>query len=434
MTDVRRLAFRSLIDCEANARYTNLELNTVISRTPMTPRERALYTALLYGVTERRITLDYQIYKLYERPIDKLSVEVAVLLRLGLYQMIYMRSVPEHAAVASTVELAKTAVNPGACSLINAILRQAQRTLKRDDGGWTLIAPDKSRDICGHLSITYSIPRYLCKMWCRAYGEEGAEDIMRALCSPASTTLRVNTLKTTREALMAELAAVGVSSVPSSLTEDGVILEEGGAVSELAALSEGRCFVQDDASRLCVAALDPQPGETVMDLCAAPGGKSFACAIAMHGEGRIISFDVHESKLSLIRGGASRLGIDILTADCADAAVPRPELFGLADRVLCDVPCSGFGTIAKKPDLRNKSAESIRDLPSLQLKILENGARYVKKGGVLVYSTCTLLSAENEDNVTAFLTLHPEHELLSSQTLFPGNGTDGFFIAKLRIN
>ncbi len=434
MTDVRQLAFRSLMSCEVNARYTNLELNTVISRTTLTPHERAFYTALLYGVTERRRTLDYQIYKLYKRPIDKLSVEVATLLRLGLYQLIYMNSIPEHAAVASTVDMAKTCLNPGACGLINAILRQAQRELRRDDGSYGLITPDKSRDICGHLSITYSVPRYLCKTWCRAYGAERAEEMMMALGAPASTVLRVNTLKTTREALMAELETNGIKASPSALTDDGIILSDGCAVSELDALADGRCFVQDDASALCVSALEPRPGETVMDLCAAPGGKSFGCAIAMRNEGRLLSFDVHDSKLSLIRDGAKRLGIDILSAECADASLPRTELFGLADRVLCDVPCSGFGTIAKKPDLRNKSAESIRDLPSLQLKILENGARYVKKGGILVYSTCTLMPSENEDNISAFFALHPEHELLSRQTLFPGNGTDGFFIAKLRIN
>lgn len=434
MTDVRRLAYKSLISCEENTRYTNIELNTVIGRVPMSSHERALYTSLLYGVTERKITLDYQIYKLYGKTVDKLQTEVRALLRLGLYQLIYMDSIPEHAAISTTVELAKSTVNSGACGLINAILRAAQRKLKAPDGTYRLITPDRERDICGELSISYSLPRYLCKMWCKAYGTEKAEKIMQALSTPAKTVLRVNTLKTTRNALIDELNDIGIKAEPSSITDDGVILTDGGAVSELTALAEGRCFVQDDASKLCVETLDPQPEETIFDLCACPGGKSFASAIAMKNKGSVRSFDIHESKLSLINDGAQRLGINIITSECRNSSEPCAELFHTADRVLCDVPCSGFGTIAKKPDLRNKSQESIRDLPSIQLKILENGANYVKRGGILVYSTCTLCPAENEDNVSAFLTLHPEHTLISQRTLFPGEGTDGFFFAKIQIS
>lgn len=431
MPDPRKYALRSLIICEQDAKFTNLELGSVIARTPFTPQEKALYTALLYGITERKLTLDYQIYKLYDKPTDKMSIDVKNLLRLGLYQMIYMNSIPDHAAVSSTMNIAENTVNRGAFGLINALLRKAQRTLKDEDGIYHIITPDRTRDICGYLSITYSVPRFLCKMWKKAYGEEKTEKILKAFDHPAPTVLRVNTLRTTRNSLLDELEALKISASPSELTDDGIILPNNCAVSELKMLSDGRCFVQDDASRLCVKTLDPQEGETVFDLCACPGGKSFAAAIAMKNSGTIRSFDVHESKLSLIDDSAKRLGINIIIAQCADSSVLNKELFEKADRVLCDVPCSGFGTIAKKPDLRNKSAESVRDLPSLQLKILENGSQYVKKNGILVYSTCTLCPAENEDNVNAFLTLHPEFELLSQKTLFPDEGTDGFFFAKL---
>ncbi|MBR2460219.1 MAG: 16S rRNA (cytosine(967)-C(5))-methyltransferase RsmB [Clostridia bacterium] len=432
MSDARTAAYFSLVACEESAGYTNIQLNHTIKRDDFDPRERALYTVLVYGVTERKISLDYQIYKLSGKDISKFQTSVLYLIRMGLYQLIYMDSIPDHAAVSTVMELAKKQVNPGARGLINAILREAQRKLKKEDGSYRLIAPDRSRDLCGYLSITYSVPRYLCKAWIKAYGEEKTESILKAFDKPAPITLRVNLLKTDRAALLSELADAGITALPSKHTKDGIILPDGGAISDIDALKSGKCFVQDDASRLCVEALGPREGETVFDLCACPGGKSFAAAIAMKNCGSVRSFDLHESKLSLITDGAERLGISIISARAADSTQPIPELFEAADRVLCDVPCSGFGTLAKKPDLRNKPADSIRDLPSLQLKILENGSKYVKKGGILVYSTCTLMPTENELNVTAFLTLHPEFSLITASTLFPDNGTDGFFFAKMQ--
>ena len=432
MTDPRKVALISLISCEENQRYTNIELDVTLKRTDFNTRDKAMYTVLLYGTTERRISLDYQIYKLSGKEVSRLDLPVRHLLRMGLYQLIYMKSIPDHAAISTTMELAKQYANSGAIGFINFLLREAQRKLKDEKGEYKLITPDPARDICGYLSITYSLPRFLCKAWVKEYGEERAESVMRALDKPAPTVLRVNTLKTDRESLIAEIEGAGIKAVPSENTEDGIILPEGGAVGTLDAVNLGKCFVQDDASRLCVKALDPREGETVFDLCACPGGKSFAAAIAMKNKGVIRSFDLHESKLSLITDGAKRLGIDIIEAKAQDSTEPIPELFESADRVLCDVPCSGFGTVAKKPDLRNKTADSIRDLPSLQLRILENGARYVKKGGVLTYSTCTVMRSENEGNVECFLALHPEFTLESSRTLLPDEGTDGFFFARMR--
>lgn len=432
MTDPRKAALLSLLSCEENRRYTNIELDVMLNRTDFNARDKAMYTVLLYGTTERRISLDYQIYKLSNKEVTKFDPPVRQLLRMGLYQLIYMKSVPDHAAISTTMELAKQYANMGAIGFINFLLREAQRKLTDESGEYKLITPDRKRDICGYLSITYSLPRFLCKAWVKEYGEEQAESVMKALDKPAPTTLRVNTLKTDRDSLIAEIESAGIKAIPSENTDDGVILPEGGAIATLEALKLGKCFVQDDASRLCVKALDPREGETVFDLCACPGGKSFAAAIAMKNKGVIRSFDLHESKLSLITDGAKRLGIDIIEAKAQDSTEPIPELFESADRVLCDVPCSGFGTVAKKPDLRNKTAESIRDLPTLQLRILENGAKYVKKGGVLTYSTCTVMRAENEGNVECFLALHPEFTLESSRTLLPDEGTDGFFFARMR--
>lgn len=429
--NVRKTVFLSLLSCAENGRYSNLEADTVLSRSLSDAKDKAFYTVLFYGTIEKQITLDHQIAKLTDSPVSKLQTKVLILLRMGLYQLLFMSSVPDHAAVGETVALAKELVNKGAVGFINAVLRNAQRTLKDENGSVTLKTPDRTRDICGHLSVTYSYPRYLCKLWIKAYGEEKAELIMRAQNERHGITLRVNTLKTTRNELLSELEKSGINAEPSHVTEDGINLASA-SVTELPHFDDGHFFIQDDASRMAVSALDPKEGETVFDMCACPGGKSFATACAMNNKGEVFSFDVHENKLSLIENGASRLGIDIIKTFCQDSSVPNPELTEKADRVICDVPCSGFGTISKKPDLRLKDKESVALLPELQYKILDTCSAYVKKGGRLLYSTCTLNPAENEENVELFLKAHPEFELIEMKNNFPFESlSDGFFFATM---
>jgi 16S rRNA (cytosine967-C5)-methyltransferase len=245
------------------------------------------------------------------------------------------------------------------------------------------------------------------------------------------TTLRVNTLVTNRETLLSQLKNDGAEAFESELCDDGINLKSG-AVASLYGFDSGHFFVQDDSSRLCVEALAPEEGETVLDACACPGGKSFASAIRMKNIGKIVSCDLHESKLSLITGGAERLGIGIIDAVTCDSSVYRPEWNEKFDRVLCDVPCSGYGTIAKKPDLRLKKPESASSLADVQLNIACNCARYLKKGGTMVYSTCTLNPKENEENVKRFLEENKDFELISMTTKFPYEGLcDGFFFAKM---
>ncbi len=431
MTDIRKLVFSSLLACAENGRYANLEADTVIQRQNLADRERAQYTAFFYGVTEKQITIDYQIKKLSKTPIDKLQTKVLVLLRMGIYQLLYMDSVPDHAAVNETVSLAKQTVNSGACGYINGILRSATKELKKD-GKSVLLTPSADKDICGYLSITYSYPRYLCKLWVNAYGAENAEKIMVSQSSASSTTIRVNTLKTSRDAYLSELLQLGYDACASESCADGVHIRGSAPITLFPNFENGYFFVQDDSSRLCVEALDAKEGDTVLDACACPGGKSFATAIKMNNKGKIISCDLHGSKLSLISSGAKRLGVDIIEVMQADSSIFNPDFEEKFDRVLCDVPCSGFGTIAKKADLRLKSAESAKSLPELQLAIVSNCAQYVKKGGTLVYSTCTLNPAENENNVRAFLGSKPEFQLLSERTCFPYEAEyDGFYFAKM---
>ena len=435
MLNLRKLVYNSLISCAENEKFANLEADTVLKRNALSPSEKAFFTAFFYGVTERQITLDYQIKKLSVTPIEKLQTKVLILLRMGMYQILFMDTVPDHAAVNETVALAKETVNMGAVGYINGILRAATRSLKSNDGALKLITTSREKDICGYLSITYSYPRYLCKLWVNAYGEENAERIMKAQNERSVTTVRVNTLNTTRDEYLSRLSANGIAAEASENTLDGIHLTAGAAITSLPDFENGAFFVQDDASRLCVEELDPREGESILDACACPGGKSFASAIKMKNNGSVTSCDLHESKLSLIENGAKRLGISIITAIQSDSSVFKPEWEEKFDRVLCDVPCSGFGTISKKPDLRLKIADSVKELPSIQLSIVSNCARYVKKGGTLVYSTCTLNPAENEENVARFLSEHSEFSLVSQTTKFPFEGDlDGFFFAKMKKN
>jgi 16S rRNA (cytosine967-C5)-methyltransferase len=285
------------------------------------------------------------------------------------------------------------------------------------------------------------------------FGEGEADQLLSALCQRPPLTLRTNTLRTDRDSLLSTLCAAGWQATPGLYAPEALRVKEG-AVTDLPAFAAGDFFVQDEASQLCVQALDARPGMTVVDTCACPGSKSFGVALSMGNSGAVYAFDLHESKLSLIRSGAARLGLTVITAAQRDARCPDPALYGRADRVLCDVPCSGLGVLAKKPEIRHKDLSSLCRLPAIQREILDRSAAYVKPGGLLVYSTCTFLPAENQQVVGAFLDAHPDFvpedfcfsplpdggagvSPVTSQggmvTLTPHrNGTDGFFIARMR--
>lgn len=420
----RALAYDLLIKTEKSKQYSNIALDHALEKSGLSDADRRLAAALFYGVTERRITLDYRIAELSSRPLDELETEVLCALRLGLYQLMYLDRIPPHAAINETVSLSKRRT----AGFVNAILRSHQRTPRS--------VPPRE-DSMRYLSVTYSVLPEICEKFIATFGFEEAEGILGGFFEVSDTTLRVNTLRTDRDALASRIEG----ALPTDISPTGLYVK--GAVRELYGFSEGLFFVQDQASQICVEALDAKEGELVLDICSCPGSKSFGSAIKMKNKGRIIAFDLHENKLSLVRDGAKRLGIDIIETYANDGRNPLPELFCKADRVLCDVPCSGFGVLGKKPELRYKSpAESAR-LPEIQRAILENASRYVKEGGVLLYSTCTLLPEENQQNIKDFLQSHPEFSLCpwsvgslecddGMTTLLPHlHGTDGFFIAKL---
>lgn len=421
--EIRALAYTALERCAAAGSYANLALDHTIKRHALTGVDRAFFTTLVYGTMEKQITIDYLLAQQVNRTYAGVDGKVKTILRLGAYQILFLDRVPDHAACNESVELAKKYAKHSA-SFVNGVLRSLAR--EKD----ALVLPPRDGDFALFLSVTYSAPIWLCNLWCTHYGKEKTEAILRAMATPPPITLSVNTLKITRAALLLDLAAEGINAVPAD-SERGIILPPRLAVSDLVALADGRAFVEDLASQAVVAALDAQPGDVVADVCACPGGKSFGTAIRMENVGVVESFDLHQSKLSLVESGAARLGITILTAAVRDGAKADPARAARYDRVLCDVPCSGLGVLAKKPDLRHKAEADIARLPEIQRNILATSADLVKVGGVLVYATCTLHPRENEENVVAFLAARPDFNMVETRTFFPDTDhTDGFFYAK----
>ena len=428
-TNPRAAAAASLLAWEKQGRYANLEVSASLADSPLAGADRALYTALVYGVIERLLTLDYLLAQYARRPLSSLDRETVCAARLGLYQLTYMDRIPPHAAVSESVAVAPARSR----SFVNAVLRAHQRA------GCRLVLP--ADDPLHAMSVEFSAPEPLCQFFIDRFGEAETRALLAAFFRRPPVTLRVNRLKTTAAAVLAAFAEDG--AVPCPLDEEMVRLD--GAAAVAAAAEAGMAFVQDPASRMAVRALGPQPGETVIDTCAAPGGKSFSAALDMENRGQLFSFDLHENKLSLIRRTADALGITILTAAARDAREPDPALVGRADRVLCDAPCSELGVIGKKPDVKYKPLDGAAALPAIQYDILCGAAQYVRPGGVLVYSTCTLNPDENEGVADRFLAAHPDFlpedfslgalgaSADGRRTLTPHrDGTDGFFIARMR--
>lgn len=423
-TSPRAAAIRSLYACRKNGKYTNLEVSASLDRSPLSASDRALYTAMVYGAVERSITLDYVISQFSSRPMKQIDPLTLCALEIGLYQLMYLDRVPDHAAVSETVD----ACPPKSKAFVNALLRSFIRAGKKYP------LPENADE---RASVEYSIPIPLLSFWRERY--PGRElSLAAATLRRPKTYLRVNTLKTNPASC---LDLLGGDGEPSPYAEDVISFSGDGALLR-DGIERGLWFVEDVSSRLAVKALAPTAGSSLIDCCAAPGGKSFSAAIDMENRGSVRSFDLHENKLSLVRSGAERLGIGIIEAAARDARNPLPELIGTADFVLCDAPCSGLGVIAKKPDIKYKDLAEVERLPEIQYDILSASAGYVRPGGALVYSTCTLNPDENERVFTRFIAEHPEFRPDSFAaagkpsadgmlTFFPDEGDwDGFFVAR----
>ena len=425
----RETALNALIACRKGGAWSNGVLKEYIQRDRLDSRDAALVTRLCYGVLQNRNKLDFYLKQLLTGRLKDLHPVVWDILHLGLYQIYELDKIPDSAAVNEAVTLAKKYhKNPKASSLVNGVLRSAVRTRGQ------LKEPASYAD-------RYSHPDELISLLKANLPKGKLEPMLIANNAAPQTVVQVNTLRITTAALVQRLEREHVSAEPHGWMKDCLVLSGTGSIENLPSFKEGLFYVQDPAAKLSVmCAKLPQADIKVLDCCSAPGGKSFAAAIAMEGRGQITSCDVHAHKTGLIENGAARLGLTNITPRQQDATVNVPEWVGAMDVVIADVPCSGLGIIRKKPDIRFK------DPRPLEKKILENQATYVKPGGVLLYSTCTVLKAENEEIISAFLEAHDEYYLepldlpgvfpeneTGMLTLIPGEyDTDGFFICRLR--
>ena len=430
----RETALNVLIACRKEGGWSNGVLKDYLSRDRLDRREAALATRLCYGVLQNRLLLDHYLGQLLTGKLKNLHPAVHDILHLGLYQLYFTDKIPESAAVNRCVALTKQYCKgqKNAPGLVNAVLHNAIR--QKD----SLSQPKSYVE-------RYSHPQALVDLLKGYVGKERLEGMLRANNEIPPTVIQVNTLKTTTGQLQEILEGEGVTAAPHSWMENCLVLTGTGALENLPSFQKGLFYVQDAASKLSV--LCAELGEMkVLDCCAAPGGKSFAAAMAMAGKGSITSCDVYDHKAQLIQKGADRLGLHNLTAMQRDATSPKADWNGAFDAVIVDAPCSGYGIIRKKPDIRYKDPATMKSLPALQLQILQNQAKFVGPGGVLMYSTCTLVRAENEGVVETFLQNNPDFYLepLHLPDNFPKNetgmlalvpgeyDTDGFFIARLR--
>lgn len=434
--NVRELTLSLLCDFENSGKYVNLSLSSHLAD-KLTAEDRGFLTALLYTSVERKITYDYYVGAISERSLDKIDPTTLNMLRIGLCQIIDMDNIPDYAAVDETVRLGR---NHGERSFVNGVLRKAVR-LKNED---KLPLPKREKNLARFLSVAYSYPLWIVKHFIALFGEENAERLLSHYNTVRYTDLTVNLTKISRDDYLGMLTEAGYTATASEYSSMSVRLDSSVNPRRLPGFDEGLFFVQDCASAISAQALGAAGKDRVIDVCSCPGGKSFAAAILAGGECEVLSLDIHESKLSLVIDGAQRLGLSCITVAEQDATHLSEECIEGFDKVICDVPCSGLGVLAKKPDIRYKDNQSLQNLPDIQLDILRTSSRYVKDGGVIIYSTCTLNPKENEDVVREFLIENTSFTLVpfTAGTLASDDGmltlvpyesnTDGFFIAKLK--
>ena len=427
----RQAALEVLEKCRRSGAWSSAAIDGVIKKYGLDAKSASLATALSLGVIQNQSLCDFYIDSYSSS--GKIEPKVRDILREAVYQLIFMDRIPGSAAVNEAVSLTKKLGFSRASGFVNAVLRKISANLAN-------LPEVPMDDKANYLSIKYSHPKWLAERIISEKGFEFAESFFEANNKAPETCIQVNTLKTDTYNLIEEFKSAGINCREHEWLENALIV--GGNITKFPGFSEGKFYVQDPAARCAISVAGIEPGMDVLDACAAPGGKSFAAAISMHNEGKIISCDLHEKKVGLITSGAERLGTSIISAEAYDARKPREDEF---DVIIADVPCSGLGVIRKKPEIRFKNEDELSGLPEIQFSIIENLSQYVKQGGELIYSTCTVIKEENEDVVAAFLTKHPEYKCEAfttpngahiengMYTFWPNiDGTDGFFVCKLR--
>ena len=423
MANTRELVLKALHRMEEEGAYSNQELKTVLADKTLPAADRGFATELLLGVVRNKLYLDYVIARFSTVKFKKLSPWIHGILRLGIYQILFMERVPDSAACNEMVKLAGKYSRGASRGFVNGVLRSVSR--QKD----AIPYPEAPVDF---LSVKYSCPQWLTEKLLAQYGAETCEQIMAASLKPYPPTLRVNTLKTTPRKLMLRLEEEGIKTHPAENNPRCLYVEGALNINRSAAYREGLYTLQNTSSMEAVTTLDPQPGERVLDMCAAPGGKTTFAAELMENRGEILACDIHLHKIPLLANAAKRLGISIVQPTAHDGTQWEVSWEEAFDRVLADVPCSGIGVIHKKPDIKwRRQAEDIPALCTIQRQILANAGRYVKSGGVLVYSTCTILQEENQAQTAWFLKEYPMFSLVEEkQILTHETGGSGFYIAK----
>ncbi|MGB3367618.1 MAG: 16S rRNA (cytosine(967)-C(5))-methyltransferase RsmB [Acidaminobacteraceae bacterium] len=439
--NIRKIALNILDHLEETDGYSNLVVNKLVHKDEMSYQDKRFISNLVYGVLENRIFLDYVIRKYSSIRLKKIQGSTLNILRMGAYQLIFLDKVPDSAAVNESVILVKKA-NPRSTGFVNGILRSMVR--EKDN----LPLPKRDDDLVEYLSVKYSHSKWIVEKFIGDFGEEFAEGILQANNNKPLMNIRANTLKNTREELILKLEAIGMGVSASKFNKSGIIVNSfDESIVNVDLYKEGCFVIQDNGSMLISEILDPKPGERVLDVCSAPGGKTTHIAELMQNKGIVVARDIYDHKLELVNNSVNRLGILIVETDLHDGTLFKESEEKSYDKVLLDAPCSGFGIIRRKPEIKyNKSLDDVISLSSLQYEMLVVNSKYLKVGGEMIYSTCSINKEENENVVDKFVKENDEFEIVDISdkistidietktiTLYQSfNETDGYFICKLK--
>jgi 16S rRNA (cytosine967-C5)-methyltransferase len=441
----REIVLKILYDVNEKGAYSNIAINKYIEKFQFKEIDKNFITGMVYGTIKWKKTIDYIISQFSKVPVKKLSPWIINILRLGIYQILYTDKIPVSAACNESVKLAKKYGHKASSGYVNGILRNILRN--KDN----IVYPDKSKSLAEYFSVKYSYQEWMVKRWLDIYGVDLTETILKNSNENPDFSISINDLKISTHEFQKKLLEIGVESYRSKYIDNALIIKNPAGVIHTDLFKEGYFQVQDQASMLVSRVLDPKPGELVIDVCSAPGGKTVNIAQLMKNQGTVIARDIHAHKIKLVQDTVDRLGLSIVKTELYDATDTDLSYIGKADRVLVDAPCTGLGIIRRKPDIKwTRTENDLKTITELQLKILTVTSGYVKENGVLVYSTCTIEPLENIEIVNKFLGLDNNFILEGFDKLLPGSitkgtagkgyiqlypdtdGLDGFFIAKLR--
>lgn len=426
--NVRELILDVLLEITKNGEYSHIAIkNTLDKYQYLEKQERSFLTRVCEGTLENMILIDYVINQFSKVKVNKMKPVIRCILRSSVYELKFMDSVPVSATCNEAVKLAQKKGFHNLKGFVNGVLRNISRNLEQ------ISMPDEEKEPEKWLSVKYSMPEWLIEKWQKQYDKTQLEEMFQAFLEKSATSIRVNTEKTTKEELRKELEAEQITVMENEEVPNALYIDGYDFLSGITAFQEGKFYVQDVSSMLVSLWAEPKEGAQVIDVCAAPGGKSIHMAELLHGTGMVEARDLTEYKVSLIEENIERCGLANIRAKQADARVLEEDSVGKADIVIADLPCSGLGVIGKKPDIKYKMSEAkCVELAALQREILHTVQNYVKSGGVFMYSTCTINPQENEENVQWFLKEHADFELERQQQILPKKGkNDGFFLARM---